>query len=1014
MSLLFTAPFGRAAGSEQIWFYTFAYDDIGNPVPITAIVTAYGSLSVNGTYTTLSSSTTNSSGLGSVTVPLDQYLYFNITDDFMTFYPNATTASNNPNVEYSGSATSYVILGSNINEGLSSSSPIQIDPNAKIFITSTTPNPVTATGWVKVINGDQNPTHYSVQVFWGDGQSAAPVSLTNPIIGSKSFTANWTAGPHNYSPGSYNLIAKFYHQQPGGKAYTTEASTGLTISIPSFTLTISTNPSGVTTIPGAGTYSQGTQVQLTAPGPVGIDSSNRYRFDHWTVDASAVAGNPITITMNAIHNAVANYVRQYLLTVNDGGHGTASGQNWYDSGTTATFSISPTTVGGTPGTQFLFSAWSGDSTATTPSATILMNAAHTVTAAWTTQYFLTVQSPYASTGGQGWYNAGSNAYATIDAGTVGGGTGIQYVFVSWSGGASGSGLTSNAIMMNAPVTATASWKTQYYLTVQSTYATTGGQGWYDASSDAYASVDSGIVSGGTGTQYVFLSWSNGASGTGLTSNAIAMGSPVTATASWKTQYYLTANNGGYGSTTGTGWYDSGASASFSITPTTISGSGSQVVFTDWSGDSSSSSASASVTMSAPKTVTANWKGQFYLTVNNGGFGVASGSAWYDSGSSATFSISPTTVPGSPGTRNVFASWSGDSSSSNSADSILMNGAKTVTATWKTQYYLTFNGSPSTIIPLPSIAWYDSGASLQSTAPPLATYSSMQYEFANWTVNGAGSTDHVLSITANSPATITVYYVEAALPDLAVSRSPEPVTYLDSPGFSASAFSHVGVLQVILSYNVNNGPFHNITMQLSNNLYSASLYPMRYGTTVDVKVYALDINGLATLYTSSFTVTDELPPTITGAAWTPVAPAFDQSVKVTTIITEPMNASGVDGVTLHWRLNGGAYASLPMQYDASTGNYYATIPGIPGGPATSVFAAILPAAYAASTSTVDFYIVGSDNAGNPATTRTYTYQVGGPTGTPALPSGLVPLLLLMAISYAILMRKRRSWTASPTK
>ena len=52
--------------------------------------------------------------------------------------------------------------------------------------------------------------------------------------------------------------------------------------------------------------------------------------------------------------------------------------------------------------------------------------------------------------------------------------GTQYVFTGWSGDASGSSSPSNPIIMNGPKTATANWKTQYYLTVSSAYGTVGG------------------------------------------------------------------------------------------------------------------------------------------------------------------------------------------------------------------------------------------------------------------------------------------------------------------------------------------------------------------------------------------------------------------------------------------------------------------------------------------------------------------------------------------------------------
>ena len=71
-----------------------------------------------------------------------------------------------------------------------------------------------------------------------------------------------------------------------------------------------------------------------------------------------------------------------------------------------------------------------------------------VTGNYATQYGLTVISPYDTPSGEGWYDAGSTAYATLATGNVGDGAGIRYIFTGWTGNASGSGLQSNAIKMN--------------------------------------------------------------------------------------------------------------------------------------------------------------------------------------------------------------------------------------------------------------------------------------------------------------------------------------------------------------------------------------------------------------------------------------------------------------------------------------------------------------------------------------------------------------------------------------
>ncbi len=155
------------------------------------------------------------------------------------------------------------------------------------------------------------------------------------------------------------------------------------------------------------------------------------------------------------------------------------------------------------------------------------------------QYYLAVISTYGNPLGQGWYNAGNAA--TFNASSpVSGGSTTQYMFAGWSGSGSGSYSGTNisqTVTMNNSITETTSWTTQYYLNVSSSYTSTNGSGWYNSGASTYAGLSSGIVSNGTGTQYVFSSWSTG--GTSYAqSNAINMSSPVTATASWQTQYQI--------------------------------------------------------------------------------------------------------------------------------------------------------------------------------------------------------------------------------------------------------------------------------------------------------------------------------------------------------------------------------------------------------------------------------------------------------------------------------------------
>jgi hypothetical protein len=120
--------------------------------------------------------------------------------------------------------------------------------------------------------------------------------------------------------------------------------------------------------------------------------------------------------------------------------------------------------------------------------------------------------------------------------------------------------------------------------------------------------------GPAGTQYVWTGWSNGGA---QNQTYTVPSSSATVTASYKTQYWLTVNNGGQGTISGQSWYDTGSVANFSITPTTVPGApGTQYLFINWTGTGTGSyngsASSYSVTMSNPITETANWLTQYQV------------------------------------------------------------------------------------------------------------------------------------------------------------------------------------------------------------------------------------------------------------------------------------------------------------------------------------------------------------------------------------------------------------------
>jgi hypothetical protein len=346
-----------------------------------------------------------------------------------------------------------------------------------------------------------------------------------------------------------------------------------------------------------------TTVTVSDPqSPITVGTT-QYVFNSYSPSAS--------VSMDAAKIITINYQTQYYLTVNSA-HGTTSGQGWYNSGVTAYAGLSSGTVSGGTGIQYVFTSWGTDASGTdyAQSNGIAMSGPKTATANWQTQYYLTVTSVRDSPNPTSrWYNSGTSVTASVTSPADESG-GTRYRCTGWTGTGSvqSSGTTtSTTFTITAPSTITWNWQTQYYLTVSSTYGTTGGQGWYDSSTTAYATVTPLTVPGPTDTQYVFTQWSGGTSGTTSPSNPITMNAPKTATANWKTQYRVqfAANPPAGGTTTPSTptWYDAGVGGN------TISASpAGGYTFSSWS-----ASPPGSVTFADPVSSSTN-----HITVNSAG------------------------------------------------------------------------------------------------------------------------------------------------------------------------------------------------------------------------------------------------------------------------------------------------------------------------------------------------------------------------------------------------------------
>jgi hypothetical protein len=292
----------------------------------------------------------------------------------------------------------------------------------------------------------------------------------------------------------------------------------------------------------------------------------------------------------------------------------------------------------------------------------------------------------------------------------------------------------------------------YTLTVAtdpSNLGTVTGGGTYTPGSSASFSVTQNTVQVSPNTRYVFSHWSGGYSGVG-SSGTVTVNGATAITAVYQVQYYLSVQSQPQSAPApqGQGWYNSGDTASLQNSGQTIGGDGgSRLVFQGWSvdGQGTQSGPSLNLVMNSSHNVTAVYGQQYYLNVQTDQ-GVASGSGWYDSGSTAQIYVS-TPVSTSYGVSIVFNGWQGDLQSSSQSTNVVMDGPKNVVATWRadsTVLYLTIAAVivAALLIVGGLIAFLAGGRSRTQTPPPQpTTHTTAHKNTSNTSTHDESSTTH---------------------------------------------------------------------------------------------------------------------------------------------------------------------------------------------------------------------------------------------------------------------------------
>ncbi|MEM2442206.1 MAG: NosD domain-containing protein [Candidatus Bathyarchaeia archaeon] len=320
-----------------------------------------------------------------------------------------------------------------------------------------------ATETIVTVDGSSYGYSNLPQTFWWDSGSSHSYSYQEYVSSSTSGKRYANHNPPSWSgtiSGSGSLNPSYHIEYR------------LTISASSSDAG-STNPA-----PGSYWYDPGSSVSVSATANAG------YTFSYWLLDGNnAGSSNPITVTMNALHNLTAIFSRaSYTLTVyvyRGGSTSGISGVTVKVDGTSYTTDssgkVSVTVAYGshtievvTPyyqisDTRYIFTQWSDGLTSNPRSISVTSNT--TLTAYMKRQYKLTVNvnpsgggSISASPSSSDWfYDGDSSVTLSVDSST---GFIIRYIFTGWSGDLASSNPTI-IIVMDGPKTIIANWRTDY-------------------------------------------------------------------------------------------------------------------------------------------------------------------------------------------------------------------------------------------------------------------------------------------------------------------------------------------------------------------------------------------------------------------------------------------------------------------------------------------------------------------------------------------------------------------------
>ena len=426
-----------------------------------------------------------------------------------------------------------------------------------------------------------NPTEGGTVTGGGtytEGQSCTVSATPNA---NYTFT-NWTENDSvvstnaNYTfnvTGSRTLVANFTYVPP------------------TYTISVTANPTNGGTVTGGGTYTEGQSCTVSATAATG------YTFANWTENGSVVSTNAsYTFNVTGSRTLVANFtINSYTITVsaNPTNGGTVTGGGTFNYGQSCT-------VSATAAMGYTFANWTegGNVVSTSASYTFTVTSSRTLVANFTINSYTITATANPTNGGTvsggGTFNYGQSC-------TVSATSNANYTFTNWTEGGNVVSTSTNytfTVTSNRTLVANFTYVPQSFTISVSAQPTNGGA---VTGGGTYIEGQSCTVSATPNANYTFTNWTE--NGTVVSTNAsytfnVTGSRTLVANFTYVPPTYtisVTANPTEGGTVTGGGTYTEGQSCTVNAVPAE------GYIFTNWTEGSTVVSADADYTFN----VTAN-------------------------------------------------------------------------------------------------------------------------------------------------------------------------------------------------------------------------------------------------------------------------------------------------------------------------------------------------------------------------------------------------------------------------